>query len=422
MSSAKITFYGEVFGYISWDDKRNTSVFEMESNFNLESFNPAPLIINSGSGKIAGFDFDDIYNGLFPSFIDSLPDSFGNKVFKAWMVEKGLEEKDFNPVERLLYVGTRGVGTFEFEKGKEIERGRGININELAALANEIAKGKGDLSKDEIKSLEGIVEFGGTSIGGAQAKILLGIQNGKFVPGDVEYDIPTDYYVLKLTTNEGDLWSPNKNKIEFVYNELARNAGVIIADSQLIELDGLHHFASKRFDRVNSEKLHTQTFFSLTGQFTSGERFDYNILFKLLDHFKSNAETKRSLFKQMVFNILSGNTDTHYKNFAFIMDKEGKWDLSPAYDITFPRNPFETLAGLHFAEVNGKRDKITRADFLVVAKEFGILRPVQLIEQVEESLKCFWKEASKLDIPREVKSLINSVIETNIKFSNLKSD
>jgi serine/threonine-protein kinase HipA len=418
MSNAKINIFGKTFGYISWNEEFSTSVFELDENFNLDIFNPAPFIIKPQIRKYLGNDFDEIYNGLFPPFIDSLPDSFGNKVFTAWMNEKGLEKKDFNPVERLLYIGNRGMGAFEYEKGKELGRSSDINLNEIATLANEIVKGKVNLSKKEIKNLEGIVNFGGASIGGAQAKILLGEQGNRFVPGDIEYDKPTDYYVLKLTNNDGTDWSTNKNKIEFVYNELARKAGINVAHSKLIELDGMHHFASKRFDRINGEKLHAQTFFALSGKFTRSQRFDYKHLFKLLDYFKSDAATKQSLYKQMVFNILSGNTDTHYKNFGFLMNKHGQWNLSPAYDLTFPNDPFQSTLSLHFAEVNGKRTEITRDDFLAVAKDVGILKPIPLIEEVENSLSTFWQEAKAADIDSSVKIKINAIIKNNIKLSN----
>lgn len=415
MSNAKITLYGQTFGYVSWYPEKNTSVLELDTAFDLVKLNPAPFIINPNKKQYLGTDFSSVYQGLFPSLIDSLPDSFGNKVFQTWMIEKGLSTTNINPVERLLYVHNRGIGAYEYEKGKITGRPTDFNLNEIATLANEIVKGKVNLSEKEVKNLEGIVNFGGASIGGAQAKILLGEQNGKFVPGDITYKNPTDYYVLKLTKNDGTDWSVNKHKIEFVYNEIARNAGIDVADSKLIELDGLSHFASKRFDRINGEKYHTQTLFALIGQFKEGQTFNYSDLFKVLDQFKASAQTKTSLFKQMVFNVLSGNNDTHYKNFGFIMNQKGNWSLSPTYDLTLPYDPFQHSGGLHFAEVNNKRAGITQADFLAVAKQVGIPRPALLINEVKESLSTFWKEASKVDIDTTVKRKVESIINYNIQ-------
>ena len=206
MSSAKISIWDTTVGYITWDNRNNTAIFESEQEYLDSPFNIAPLIHPNKEELIFGNNHHEKFLGMIPTFNDSLPDSFGNIVFKEWLEQIDMDQAKMNPIERLLYVGKRGVGALEYQEEKNLPTiNHNLDLSELAQISDKIIKRK--YAQEDFlhnpDALRNILTIG-SPVGGAQAKILLAItkeqkkENEKILAGDILHPIPVDYYIVKL--------------------------------------------------------------------------------------------------------------------------------------------------------------------------------------------------------------------------------
>ena len=423
MSSAKISIWNTTIGYISWDDQNNTAIFESDQEYIDSPFNIAPLIHPDKKELLFGNNYHEQFNGMIPTFNDSLPDSFGNVVFKEWLEQVEVDQSEMNPVERLLYVGRRGVGATEYHKSKDIPNiSHNIDLFELAEISDKIIKRKYEQEDfmHNPEALRNILTIG-SSVGGAQAKILVAItreqrkENEKILAGDIIHHIPVDYYIVKLEHDSQNVWNREKNYVEFVYNQIAKDIGINVTDSRLIFEGGRAHFASKRFDRVGNRKIHKQTVNALTGFYGKNTEFSYENIFKVMEYLKLPSHQKEQLFMQMVFNVVASNRDDHTKNFSFLMDEQGQWALSPAYDLTFPFDPYQSFAVPHKIAINGKVKGINREDLVVTAKKVGILRYNEIIDNVVAKVATFSNRIKEYDLNQKTIQLVVTDIMKNIK-------
>ncbi len=423
MSNAKITIWDTTLGYVSWDEVNRTSIFEPDEEYLDSPFNIAPLIHPDKSEMLYGDDFSEKFLGMIPTFNDSLPDSFGNVVFKEWLEQHDMDQSKMNPIERLLYIHKRGVGALEYHEGKDIPNIiHNLNLLDLAQVSDKIIKRKYE-QKDYLHNPDALANILaiGSSVGGAQAKILVAItkeqhkENEKILAGDIIHPIPVDYYIVKLEHDPHNIWSREKNYIEFTYNQIARDIGINVAESRLIHEGGRAHFASKRFDRAGNEKVHQQTVNALTGFFGRNTQFSYENMFKIIEYLRLPNAQKDQLFMQMVFNVMASNRDDHTKNFSFLMDKKGQWSLSPAYDLTFPFDPYQSFAVPHQISINGKVKEIQREDLVATAKKVGILRYNELINRVAEHLTEFNSRIKEFDLNKKTVQLVTDDIQRNLK-------
>jgi serine/threonine-protein kinase HipA len=418
MSSAKITIWDTIVGYIVWDDSNQTAIFESDESYLKAGFSISPLLHTDKKEIINGSDYKKKFNGLFPCFHDSLPDSFGNMVFKEWLLQNKIDQSHLNPVERLLYVGKRGVGALEYHKGYEIPNVvHSIDLNELAGISDTILKRKYD-QRDFLHNPEALknILVIGSSFGGAQAKVLVGINaKNELLAGDVIHDDEVDYYIVKLEHDSIQAWYKEKNFIEYEYNQIAREIGINVAESHLLTQDGKTHFASKRFDRQNNQKLHTQTVNALTGFYGRNTEFSYEDIFRIINYLGLPYRNVEQLFMQMVFNVAASNRDDHTKNFSFIMDKLGQWSLSPAYDLTYPFDPYQSFYTPHQISINGKTKDINRFDLEAVAKKVGVRNYNQLIDLVIDRLATFDVRINQYGLNNKTIQLLAKEIESNRK-------
>lgn len=416
MSSARIKIWDKTIGYLYWDDPNNTAIFQADEEYIESVINIAPIIHANKAQRLIGSDFHNKFNGLIPTFNDSLPDAFGNTVFKEWLERNKIDQSDLNPVERLLYVGTRGVGALEYQIGKHIPNViQNIDLGELADVSDKIIKRKYD-QKDYLhapEALSNILTIG-SSVGGAQAKILVAITNDNhLLAGDLIHELEVDYYIVKLEHDSENIWNREKNTVEFVYNQIARDAGIRVADSRLIQEGGRTHFASKRFDRVNNQKVHQQTVNALSGFYGRNNQFSYSDIFGIIEYLRLPYSNSEQLFRQMVFNVAASNTDDHTKNFSFLMSNLGEWSLSPGYDLTFPVDPYQSFHMPHQIGINAKTKDINRNDLIAVAKLVGIRNYHSIIDEVVEQVSTFGDRISEYDLNRNTIELISKELEKN---------
>ena len=395
----KVFLWGQEIGRLAWHDARKTSFFMYNPEFLKGTLDVAPLaasIYNPLSTRAIFGEAERIYQKL-PSFIaDSLPDAWGNQLFEQWRKENHLTERNVTSLEKLAFIGKRGMGALEFVP--EIERGSltdKIDIKTLADLAEKIAKERENvrIMPDESMTLQSLIAVG-TSAGGRQPKGIIAIDKttGEICSGQTDVRPNMDYYILKF----GDK-SRSSAELEQTYYEMATASGINMMESRLLEVDSVKHFLTKRFDRNETGKLHTQTLAAMDPEADSYEK-----LFAVCRKLHLPEVDCQELYRRMVFNILGNNTDDHHKNFTFIMDRQGTWRLSPAYDVTYI---FDTGGYLpnkeHCLMIGGKLQGITREDVVQFARDNGIRRPDAIIRNVAESLKQFRSIATKYEVSEQ---------------------
>ena len=386
----KVILWDKEIGRIAWHDSRNTSYFMYNPEFLQGNLDIAPLtapIHHPSSSRAIFGETERIYQKL-PSFIaDSLPDTWGNQLFEQWRKENHLSEKSVTALEKLAFIGKRGMGALEFVP----ESNRGpmpdkINIKALADLAEKIAVNRENarILPDESLTLQSLIEVG-TSAGGRQPKAIIAInrKNGEIRSGQINANPDFDYYILKF----GDKVRSSA-ELEQTYYEMALTAGINMMESRLLEVEGTKHFLTKRFDRDETGKLHTQTLAAMDPEADSYEK-----MLTVCRNLHLPETDCRELFRRMVFNILANNTDDHNKNFTF---RHGIWRLSPAYDMTYI---FETGGYLpnkeHCLMIGGKIKNISREDVIYFASEMGIRAPESIIRKVAASVASFRTLAEK---------------------------
>lgn len=349
----------------------------------------------------------DTFQGLPPMIADSLPDTFGNIIFQEWLTARGIQK--VTPLEQLAYVADRGMGALEYKPIKELPSTSKVNINEVITILEKVLKLKGGTTGKELNELSLLNVFKiGTSAGGARPKILISEHkdSGEIIAGDRETSEDYNHYLVKLHIDDSDGY--NREKVEYVYYLLAREAGIEMMPSKLIENK---HFATLRYDRQHGEKLHVLTATGLTGwDFKSQpENSSYENLFRVAIGLEVPHKDLQQLFKRMTFNLIFRNVDDHLKNHSFIYNKDNNsWNLSPAYDLTYALNPLFTFKITSRAlSINNKRTEITIKDLLVIAEEFAIKNPKGIIEDIQSIIPRWMEIASELNIPEKITNRID---------------
>jgi serine/threonine-protein kinase HipA len=339
---------------------------------------------------------------------DSLPDMFGNIIFKEWFESKEMSFDKISPLDQLSYVANRGMGALEYRPVAEIPKTANVNFDEIVVILQQVLEIKKDTSGENLSDLALLNIFKiGTSAGGARPKILVSEhkQTQEIIPGDIEYSENYNHYLVKLFMDEAG--SYNREKVEYVYYLMTQAAGIEMMPCKLIDDK---HFATVRYDRQNGEKQHVLTASGLTGwDYGKPEHSSYERLFQLAMGLKVPHKDIRELYRRMIFNVVFANTDDHLKNHSFIYDKEKDvWNLSPAYDVTYPIDALRKFLNTPRAlSINGKRLDIVLDDVLPLAEEMAIKNPSKIILEVQNVIAQWENTALKFKIPEAVQVSIS---------------
>lgn len=407
-----VHFNGLEIGKIGYDEDQRKSSFQYNPEFlELDSYKRLfPYVIRRSRNVQVFSEFEgETFRGLPPMIADSLPDHFGNIVFKEWLEASQKDFVNISPLEQLTYVGKRGMGALEFAPAKEISSDVSIDVEEITEVVKKVLDVKTSVEQKGLSDISLLNIFKiGTSAGGARPKILVSEhkKTGVLKTGDLEYSEEYNHYLIKLSVNAEEGYS--NEKVEYVYYEIAQSLGIVMMPSKLIDDK---HFATLRFDRQKGEKQHILTASGMTGwDFKKPEHSSYENLFKLAVHLKLPHKDIEQLFRRMVFNIMFFNIDDHLKNFSFIYNKEkDRWNLAPAYDLTYPLDALKNYTRVSRAmSVNGKRTDITRDDLLMIADQFTIKNPNSVIESVLSATELFKPLCEKQNIPIKVIEKIQS--------------
>ncbi|MBS9767209.1 MAG: type II toxin-antitoxin system HipA family toxin [Flavobacteriaceae bacterium] len=415
----EVKLYGQRIGSVIWNNDRGSSTFQYSDEIRNSKIEPSPIIMPTQERVFETTREHINFHNLPYLLSDSMPDAFGNIMMKEWLKHKNISIQDINPVDRLTYVGKRGMGALEFEPIMHKEQNdNNVNVSELLEVAKKVLEGKeetfyGNLDKDSLSEILRI----GTSVGGARAKALVAIKkdlNNKVTeirPGDIIQPNGYSYWLLKIDgANEKSLGEGvGLGKIEYAYYLLAKQAGIDMSESHLYEENGRFHFMTKRFDRDgNGEKIHMQTLGALAGiDYKIPKASSYETLFRVMKMLRIPYNQFEQQYRRMLFNVVARNHDDHVKNFSFLMDKDGKWSISPAYDLTYQYKEGGTWTNVHQSSINGKFDNFTKEDLLSFAKTFGVKKAKNILEEVITTVNQWAKIANELDIPKNEIDSIN---------------
>jgi serine/threonine-protein kinase HipA len=334
---------------------------------------------------------------------DSLPDKFGNDLLRTYFTDKGLTENDIDVFSKLQYIGTRGMGALEFSPASEIEQTEDIiSLEEIEKISMLSTRGKEALKTnlEDKNALLQILHIG-TSAGGARAKALIAInkENGNIKSGQLPLGANYDYFLIKIDgANETELGEPSGfGRLEYTYSQMAKDCEIQMTDCSLYKD---LHFLTKRFDRdENGEKLHIHSLCGLLGlDYHQVGHYSYEHYFMAARRLGLGQDAMEEVFRRMVFNVLVHNCDDHTKNFSFMMNQEGNWSLSPAFDLCYSYDNSNEWVNGHNMRVNGKRTEITYHDLMEVGKKFNIKKRKIVFENIKKVVDSFPEYAHKIKV------------------------
>jgi len=409
MTRAIVNLWGRQIGAVLWDESRQLGVFEYTPEFIASNYEVAPLTMPLRSGV---YDFpglaSETFKGLPGMLADSLPDKFGNAVINSWLAEQGRTPESFDPVERLCYTGRRGMGALEFEPsaGQHRDKGGKIDIAPLVDLANRVIAAREQLNgvldgQDDQMALEEILRVG-TSAGGARAKAVLAWNEatGEFHSGQLDAGAGYTYWLMKFDGVSGnadkEVADPlGFGRLEYACYLLAKAAGVDMARSRLHEEGGRAHFMTQRFDRTaDGKKLHMQSLCAMRHfDFNLARAYSYEQAIETIRMLGLGRDAIRQQVRRALLNIFIRNQDDHTKNIAFLMDPDGRWSLSPAFDVVYAYNPDGAWTSQHQMSLSGKTDGFELDDLLTFGK-FADMKTVEtkaIIKEIETAISK-WPE------------------------------
>ena len=433
IDTAIVKLWGDTVGAVSWLDDRAYGIFEYDRDFLKKGLDISPLhmSLNEARRGDARFFFSslnkDTFLGLPGLLADTLPDKFGNSIIDSWLSRNGRDSSSFSPIERLCYTGKRGMGALEFFPAviDKYDDSVPVEVSELVKLAQEImSRRKGmaaQLGAAEADNADAIMDIlrVGTSAGGARPKAVIAMNNaGRILSGQAEVPKGYDYWLLKFDgVTDLELGEPGGyGRIEYAYYLMAKAAGINMTECQLLEENGRAHFMTKRFDRINGKKQHMQSLCGIAHyDFNMAGAYSYEQAFEVMRRLRLSKAEATEQYRRMLFNIIARNQDDHTKNISFLMNSKGKWQLSPAYDVTYSHNPAGKWTNQHQMSVNGKRDHFTREELINTGKSISISRPQVIMDDVIAAVEQWPEYAKDVGVKEKVILAISKQHRKNLK-------
>ncbi len=426
--TAEVILWGTRIGIIHQDIAKPYAAFEYDKDFVNSGIELSPLRMPLGKNI---YEFpaltEEPFYGMPGLVADSLPDRFGNAVIEQWLTSLGKSLADFTAIDRLCYTGKRGMGALEYVPAsadiKDIDAN--INVREMVKFASDVLSGRERISLSARDSLtySQLVQVG-SSAGGARAKALIAWneKTNEVRSGQMQLDTGYDYWLMKFDNvlKNGDHGledKPEYTLIEYAYYLMARKAGITMNECRIYNSGDDHHFMTKRFDRVNGKKIHMQSLGALAHiSYREPGVCGYELAAMYMKKLGISYKEIEQFYRRMVFNCLAVNQDDHVKNISFIMDRAGKWWLSPAYDITFSYNPTNKWLRAHQMTVNGKTTKIGLPDLLEAGSKMGIKerRCKDIISEIGASVSGFAEVAEQVGIKEKTTEYVCSIIAANM--------
>ena len=423
---AKVNMFGIPVGTFNWDNRYDVVRFEYDHNFIGRGLEPSPLMMPVREGRVYSFaNLNRVtFQGLPGMLADSLPDTYGRALFDRWLALTGRTSS--NPIETLCFFGKRCMGALEFEPAMDIAyyAQTKFEIDTLVNVAREALSEKSSFGtnlNDDRKAAIGEILRLGTSAGGQRAKAIIAYnkESGEVRSGQLEASDGFDYYLIKLdgvSAKAGFKETKNYGRLEYSFYKLAKACGIDMTDCSLIEENGRAHFLTKRFDRKEGKKVHMQTLCGIAHfDYRLHRAYSYEQAFSVMRALRLPYSAAQEMFRRMVFNVVVRNQDDHTKNISFLMEEDGNWQLSPAYDMGYAFNPDGGWTATHQMSINGKFDHITREDLLTLASINNIKDAESIIDEVCET-SSHWREMAKdCGVPLAMAEVLFSNMQVELK-------
>ncbi|MFN3243274.1 MAG: type II toxin-antitoxin system HipA family toxin [Planctomycetota bacterium] len=419
MTTATVRLWGTAIGYVSMDQGERFARFEFDPEFARSGIELAPLQMPLAAGRI--YQFPELhprsFHGLPGLLADCLPDRYGNRLIDAWLARTGRTREQFHAVDRLCYMGRRGMGALEFEPATLADErdDRSLEVAQLVELASMAFASKGELDtrlSGEVgeQAMLDILSVG-TSAGGARAKAVIAFDPSTRQVRSGQLDLPDgfEHWLIKFDGVEfnGD-WGVADPKgyglLEYSYSQIAARCGVEMTECRLFQENGRSHFMTRRFDRDDDGgKRFVQTLAAVAhfDYYESGA-YSYEQLFLTMKQLRMPQPSMEQQFRRVLFNLVGCNQDDHVKNTAFLMDRQGRWDLTPAYDLCHAEGSDFTRR--HQLSIGGKTDGFTRDDLKELADYAGLPqgRDRILLEEVVDAFSQWPQLAAELGVPDDL--------------------
>jgi len=427
MSTATVKLWGSTIGYIAMDANETFARFEYDPEFARRKIELAPLTMPAREKHI--YQFADLplhtFHGVPGLIADSLPDKYGQQLINVWLSQTGRQASDFNAVDRLCYTGKRGMGALEFESSMLIEgsKDKRLDVQELTKLASMAFASKKTLDTqfDEYGSDKALLDIlsVGTSAGGARAKAVIAFNPDTQHVRSGQLDLPAgfEHWLIKFdgVKFSGD-WGvadpAGYGLLEYSYYLIAKQCGIDIMECRLFSENGRNHFMTRRFDRSDDgNKRFVQTFGAIThyDYYQSGLH-SYEQLFMTTKQLGISKASIEEQFRRVVFNLVGCNQDDHVKNFGFMMNRDGSWDISPAYDLCHSEG--SDFTRFHQLSLNGKTTDFTVDDLTHLARYAGLPRnrETKILEKTIDAFSHWRSTAAELSIPNNIRNHVMSTL------------
>jgi len=397
----EVRIWGQRVGAVALDERLGYYAFAYEPAWRRSGIDLAPLTLPLGD-RSATFVFPNLPDATFhhlPGMLaDALPDTFGNALIDAWMAERGFTKSEVTQLDRLAYMGKRGMGALEFRpaRGSHSESTAPLEMKSLVENARKLMEGDLTIGARAQAALANIIRVG-TSAGGARAKAVIAWNPRTNAIRSGQFDAAEGFepWLLKFdgVGKDRELGTgADYGRIEYAYCLMAKQAGIDMNECRLLEENGRAHFMTRRFDREvvggQTIKHHVLTLCAMDHlDFKQRSTHAYAQLFMVVARLGLGDRALDQVFRRMAFNVMARNCDDHTKNFAFRLKQRGNWELAPAYDVTHAYYPKGEWTYQHLMSVNGKFDDITREDMVVEADRFGVGRPSDRLNEVHTALR-----------------------------------
>ncbi len=431
MSTATVKLWGTTIGYVAMDNDEAFARFEYDPEFGNLAVEPAPIHMPVTPQRI--YQFPELpprsFHGMPGLIADSLPDKYGQRLINVWLAQTGRRPEDFNAVDRLCYTGRRGMGALEFEpyKRPDMPGDKLLEIEDLTKLASMAFASKEtlDIKLTEAGGEDALLDIlsVGTSAGGARAKAVIAFnpQTKQVRSGQIDASKGFEHWLIKFdgVESSGDWGAADPSGyglLEYSYHLMAKECGINMMESRIFSENDRNHFMTRRFDRTETGvKKFVQTFAALGhyDYYESGH-YSYEQLFMLMKQLNMPKSEIEEQFRRVVFNIVGCNQDDHVKNFAFMMDRDGGWTLSPAYDLCHAEG--SAFTRFHQLSINRKTSGFTRADLKHLAEYAGLPRgrESQVLEKTRDAFGKWTKVAEDLNIPTLLQQHVARTIRLRI--------
>jgi serine/threonine-protein kinase HipA len=404
----EVRAWGETVGAVAADPRLGCYAFEFDPAWRRSGIELAPLTMPLAARETV-FAFPALaesFHRLPGLLADALPDDFGNALIDAWMAQHGVSREAITPLDRLAYMGKRGLGALEFRpaRGSQRESAQPVEMKLLVEAARRAVRGGFEDDAHAQAALANIIRVG-VSAGGARAKAVIAwtpatqeIRSGQF---DVAEGF--EHWLLKFDGVGRDLelgTGADYGRIEYAYHLMARRAGIDMSPCRLLREHGRAHFMTRRFDRDGNVKHHLQSLCALSHlDYRQRRTHAYEQLFLAIARLRLGDGALQQAFRRMAFNVMARNCDDHTKNFGFRLRRGAGWELAPAYDVTHAHNPHGEWTAQHLMSVNGKFDGIGRADLLTVADRFVVPDPQGALAEVAAAVRAWREFAEAAGVP-----------------------